>query len=89
MFRDFEAKSKVHFLKCEIKANITLVYALVTLLNNILFHNCKYFEILPTPFSYFGLRQWSKGKILTEKQSVPGRITKRVIFHSLYKSGIN
>ena len=32
-----------------------------------IFITARTFEILQTPFSYFGLKQWSKGKIVTEK----------------------
>ena len=42
-FGNFEGKGKVHFLKCERKTNITLIYALYNLLNNVHFHNCKNF----------------------------------------------
>ena len=28
------------------------------------------FGILQTPFSYFGLKHWSKGKIVTEKHNL-------------------
>ena len=67
-FRNFEAKGKVHFLKCEIKTNITLIYAPVTLLNNVGFNNCKYFWDFTNTF--FLLKQWSKGKIVTEKHNL-------------------
>ena len=42
-FRNFEAKGKKHFLKYKRKTNITLIYAPVTLLNNVHWHNCKNF----------------------------------------------
>ena len=67
---NFEAKGKVHFLKCEIKTNITLIYAPVTLLNNLLFITASTFGILRTPFSYLRLKQWSKGKIVTKKHNL-------------------
>ena len=41
------------------------------------------FRILRKPFSYFGIKQLSKGKYKTEPITISGRITKRIIFDSL------
>ena len=83
-FRDFEANVKLHFFvvwsKNKYNSN------LCTWNYSEHFHNCKNFGILWTLFSYFELKQWNKGKIITEKQYFPGRITGRAIFDGLDKS---
>ena len=89
IFRNFGVKGKVHFLKCERKTNITLIYASATLLSNVHFQNCQnIWDFMNTFFILWD--EWSKGKIVTQKHNlfltVPDRITKRVIFHGLHIS---
>ena len=54
------------FLKREIKTNITLFYAPVSLLMYV-FITANTFGILWTLLSYTGLKQWIKGKTVTKK----------------------
>ena len=59
------------------------MYVPLTLLNNVSFYNCKsFFFIFQTLISSFGLKQSSKGKTITEKQTILDRMTKRIIFQS-------